>query len=149
MNTIIKRPPAIWFTQLLLALFALLWLFIFVFQLVGILRNGLREGVSVARPVIGFSAILGFVIMLLMAVWGMAQRKMYGRWLGLVSLILLWGLILYIQIYPPTGPWKPYEFNSPSERAGGIIGQVLISVLFLILILRLAFAKRVNEFFRR
>jgi hypothetical protein len=149
MNTKIKRPPAIWLTQFLLALFALLWLFIFVFQLVRMLRGGLSEGVSIARPIIGFPIILGFVFMLMLAFWGLAKRRTYGRWLGLLSLILLWGIILYTRIYPSTGPWKRYEFNSPAEVAGAVIGNVLISLLFLIPILRLAFAKKVNEFFRK
>jgi apolipoprotein N-acyltransferase len=148
MNTKIKRPPAVWLTQSLLIIFAMLWLFVFVFQLVRMLRNGLSEGVSIVRPLIGFPIILGFACLLLLAFWGMAKRKTYGRWLSVLSLILLWGLILYIRIYPSTGPWKRYEFNSPAERAGGVVGQILISAVFLILILRLAFAKRVDEFFR-
>jgi hypothetical protein len=148
MSPTIKRPPAIWITQFLLLAFGLLWLSVFLFQLVRILRDGLSEGVSILRPLIVFPIILGFACLLLLAFWGLVKRQAYGRWLGLVSLILLWGLILYMQLYPSTGPWKRYEFNSPAERAGGVVGQVLISAVFLILILRLAFAKRVAEFFR-
>jgi hypothetical protein len=148
MNTKITRPPAIWLTQSLLLVFGLLWFSVFLFQLVRILRDGLSEDVSILRQIIVLSIILGFVCLLLLAFWGLAKRQVYGRWLGLISLILLWGLILYIQLYPPTGLWQRYEFNSPAERAGGVIGQVLISAAFLILMLRLAFAKRVAEFFR-
>lgn len=148
MSAKIKRPPAIWLTQLLFAFFALFWLFILTNGLIRIARNGLSEDMPAVRPIIASTVILGFIIMLLISFWGLAQRKVYGRWLGVTSLILLWGLILYTQIYPSAGPWKRHEFNSPAERAGGVIGQTLISALFLILILRLAFAGRVNEFFR-
>jgi hypothetical protein len=94
MNTIIKHPPAIWLTQLLLALFALLWLSIFVLNLVRMLRDGLSEGISIVLPIVGYSIILCFVFLLLLAFWGLAKREVYGKWLGLLSLILLWGLIL-------------------------------------------------------
>ena len=143
----IKRPPTVWLTQTLLIIFALVWLSSIVLNFALLIRSG--ESISPVRTAIGLSIILGFVLLLLIAFWGLAKRKMYGRWLGLLSLIVQWGLILYTQIRPPAGPWKRYEFNSPEEVVGAVIGQVLISVLFLTLILRLAFAKQVNEFFRR
>lgn len=147
MNSRIKRPPTVWLTQTLLIIFALLWLSSILLNLAMLSRAG--EGFPLIHAAIGLAIIIGFVLLLLIAFWGLARRKMYGKWLGVLSLILLWGFLLYTQIRPTTGPWKRYEFNSPAELFGAVIAQVLISALFLVLILRLAFAKRVNKFFQR
>ena len=74
---------------------------------------------------------------------------MYGKWLGLVSLILIWGLIVYIQLFPTTGPYKKYEYDNAAQLAGAFLTLSLLHALFLIVILRLAFSKKVRQFFLR
>lgn len=147
MTNKIKRPPTVWLTQTLLMIFALIWLFSLVINLVMLARSGAIA--STTRIVVGVSILAGFVLLLVIAFWGLARRRLYGKWLGLVSLVCLWLLVLYIQLRPPTGPFKRYTFDSPAELVGAVIMAVLISGLFLTLILRLAFAKVVNAFFER
>ena len=148
MNSGIKRPPSVWLTQTLLIIFALLWLGILVLNLVT-LPGSVPEVESILRVVIGFSIILLFVSLFLVAFWGLARRKKYGKWLGLVSLIFIWGLIVYTQLFPSTGPYKRYEYDNAAQLAGAFLALSLIHALFLFLILRLAFSKKVNQFFQR
>lgn len=147
MNSGIKRPPSVWLTQTLLMIFALLWLGILVLNLVT-LPGRIAEVESILRVGIGFSIILCFVLLLLISFWGLAKRKMYGKWLGLVSLIFIWGLIIYTQLFPSTGHYKRYEYDNAAQLAGAFFTLSLIHALFLTLILRLAFSKKVSQFFR-
>ena len=147
MDNNIKRPPTIWLTQILLMIFALLWISSLTINLVGVARSG--SSLSPLRVVLGVSVLSGFVVLLLVAFWGLTKRKPYGKWLGVLSLTCLWLLVLYIQLRPPAGPYKRYEFNSPAELVGAAISGLVISGLFLVLIFRLAFSKTVNAFFNR
>ncbi len=144
----IKRPPTVWLTQLLLTLFALLFLSIFLSNLVNLLRN-LGGKYSIINTVIGYSLMVGMVVLLVSAFWGLAKRKMYGKWLGLLSLILIWTLLVFLQLRPPSGPYKRLEYDNSAQLAGGIIFQVSLHALILVLILRLSFSKQVGKFFQK
>jgi hypothetical protein len=147
MNTI-KRPPTVWLTQSLLILFAVLFSSLFLFDLVNLLRNP-GKGYSVINTVIAYSIMLGMEVLLLSAFLGLAKRKMYGRWLGLLSLTLVWILIIFVQLRRPAGQYKYYEYNNSAQLAGAAIFQACLHGLFLVLILRLSFARKVGEFFRK
>ena len=149
-----KRPPAVWLTQTLLLFYAVLWAFRILVSLATLVSVG---SVSITRAEIGRAIGSGFVLVFLTAFWGLAQRKMYGKWLGVLSLSILWGLSLYVYFYPyiwpnagpSTGLFMHYEYNSPEEEGAAMIAEVLISAMYLTLILRLALAKEVNDFFRQ
>jgi hypothetical protein len=79
----------------------------------------------------------------------LARRKNYGRWLGVLSLLLLWSLLIFMKLRHPSGPYKYYEYDNPAQLAGAVIVQALLHGLFLLLILRLSFSKRVLEFFHK
>ena len=148
MDSKINRPPSIWLTQTLLIIFALLWLGIIALNLAR-LPARIAEDVSILRMVIGFSMMFCFVLLLLISFWGLVKRKLYGKWLGLASLIFTWGVIVYTQLFPVSGPYKRYEYDNAAQLAGAFLSMSLIHALFLILILRLAFSKKVNQFFQR
>jgi hypothetical protein len=141
-----KRPVTVWLAQGLLLFFLLVWLVSLVLNLVGVARNG--SDASALRILVGFSIITGYGLMLLIAFWGLARRKMYGKWLGVASLSFIWLLVVYIQIRPPRGPYQRYEYQNSAQVAGAVIAVLVISSLFLIVILRLAFAKNVARFFK-
>ena len=143
-----KRPPIIWLTQSLLILFALLLLSAFVLNVAVLLTHWGNE-VSVVRIVIVYAVWLSIVLLLAIAFWGMAKRKNYGRWLGVLSLLLFWGLMILIKLRRPSGPYQYYEYDNPAQLAGAVIVQVVLHGLILLLILRLSFAKSVKEFFRK
>jgi hypothetical protein len=109
--------------------------------------------VSVVEIITRARAILVILVVLIVqavcvaAFWGLAKRKVYGKWHAIVSLLIFWGLITYTQLFPPRGPYQRYEYNNAAEVAGAFFALWLIHALFLIVILRLAFAKNVNQFF--
>ena len=148
MDSKINRPPSIWLTQTLLIIFALMWLGIIALNLAR-LPGRIGENISILRMVIGFSMMFCFVLLLLISFWGLVKRKLYGKWLGLASLIFTWGVIVYTQLFPVSGPYKRYEYDNAAQLAGAFLCMSLIHALFLILILRLAFSKKVNQFFQR
>ena len=142
-----KRPPIIWLTQSLLILFALLLLSAFVLNVVVLLTHWGNE-LSIVRIMIVYAVWLSIVVLSAVAFWGLAKRKNYGRWLGVLSLLFFWGLIILIKLRRPSGPSQYYEYDNPAQLAGAVIVQVLLHGLVLFLILRLSFSKSVREFFR-
>jgi hypothetical protein len=142
-----KRPATVWLSQILLLIFALIWLLSLIINLLLIAREEIE--VSPVRLLAGVSVLGSIVLVLLVAFWGLTRRRTYGRWLAVASLSVLWILVVYAQIWPPQGPVKRFEFNSPVQAVGAVTASILISVIFLILILRLAFAKSVTRFFRQ
>ena len=143
-----KRPPTIWLTQSLLILFALLLLSAFLLN-VAVLLTHLGNELSIVRILIVYAIWLSIVLLLAVAFWGLAKRKNYGRWLGVLSLLFFWGLIILIKLRRPSGPYQYYEYDNPAQLAGAIIIQVVLHGLILLLILRLSFSKRVTDFFRK
>ena len=87
------------------------------------------------------------MLVILVSFWGMARRKNYGRWLGVVCLLFLWSFIILGQLFRPSGPYQYYEYSNDAQLIGGVIAAVCFNGLFLLLILRLAFARNVREFF--
>src|SRR5215207_589893 len=136
MNNKVSRPPTVWLTQTLLVLFSLLMLGVTVLNLV-MLAARARGGAPVLALLVGFIIPLGFMLLLLVAFWGLAKRKKYGKWLALLSLVLLWAVIILGQLLRPTGPLRYYEYTSTAELVGAAIFYVFIHGLFLALIMRL------------
>jgi hypothetical protein len=143
-----KRPPIIWLTQSLLILFALLLLSAFLLN-VAVLVTHWGSELSIVRIMIVYAVWLSIVLLLVVAFWGLAKRKNYGRWLGVLSLLFFWGLIILIKLRRPSGPYQYYEYDNPAQVAGAVIVQVILHGLILLLILRLSFAKSAREFFRK
>jgi hypothetical protein len=143
----VKRPPCIWLTQALVTVFGLLILFAFLMNFVVLLTH-LGDEFSVVRTLIVYAVMLGVVLVLAIASWGLAKRKNYGRWLSAFLLLLFWGLLILLKLRRPSGPHKYYEYENPTQLAAAVIFEVLLHGLILFLIFRLSFSKRVREFFR-
>jgi hypothetical protein len=143
----VKRPLVVWITQILLVIFALLLLFTLLINMAMLLTH--RSEVSSLFPAFVAFAIM-FVIVLLFAssFWGLAKAKAYGRWLGVSSLALVWSLIAFAQLRRPSGSLKYYEYDNTAQLVGAIVAQILLHALFLTLIFRLAFARKVGRFFQ-
>jgi len=141
-----KRPVTVWIAQGLLIFFNLIWLVTFILSLVALARNGFDA--LRLRIVIGGLLLIGYGLVLLIAFWGLAKRRVYGKWLAVVSLSFIWLIFLYAQLRRFQGPYRYYEYENTAEVVGAVIGAVAISSLFLIVILRLAFAKSVARFFK-
>ena len=141
-----KRPPSIWLTQALVIIFGLLILFAFLINFVVLLTH-LGEEFSIVRTLLAYAMMLGVVLLLAIAFWGLAKRKNYGKWLGVLSLLLFWVLLILMKLRRPSGPYQYYEYDNPAQLAGAVIVQVLLHGLILFLILRLSFSKSAREFF--
>jgi hypothetical protein len=144
----VKRPPTVWITQALLVIFALLLMFTLILN-IAMLLSHLNEVSSVLPALITYA--ITFVIVLLFAIsfWGLTKAQTYGRWLGLSSMVLVWGLIILSQLLRPSGPFKYYEYDNTAQLVGAMVAQFLLHALFLILICRLAFARKVSLFFHQ
>lgn len=143
-----KRPPTVWLTQSLLLVFAVLFLFALLVN-VAYLLSHLEHEFSLVRVGLVYSIVLIIVLIFAIAFWGLATRKMYGRWLGMLSLLFSWGLILLLTFRRPSGPYKYYEYDNATQLASAVVFQVALNVLFLTLILRLSFSKKVRQFFQK
>ena len=144
----INRPPVVWLAQILLGLFVILWLFVILLNLRMVLLDESSNRVSLILLVPIYAILVGFLLLLLTAFWGLARRRMYGRWLSVLSLTLMWGLIILGQLFRPSGPYKYYEYENSAQVAGAIIFAIIFHSLVLVVILRLAFSKRVTAFLR-
>jgi hypothetical protein len=145
MNQKLKRPASVWLTQVLLMIFALVFIFSLLLNLALVLKR--VEEVSVLSLLLLCVVNLGLVVLFLTSFWGLTRRKIYGRWLGVASLALIWSLMLLGQALRPSGPVPYYEYSNTTQVVGGVIAAIAIYGLFLFLIFRLAFAKSVTEFF--
>lgn len=141
MSDKLNRFPPVRLAQGALLLCVLQWLLTLVMFLTS--PPSTTEGGG-APPfnVRGFLFLLGCVALPLGSFLGLVRRKAYGRWLGLVTLILEWVFIVYAEATRLEWP-----------REGGrlvfvIILHGLLHALFLSAIFHLAFSKRVRELFR-
>ena len=140
-----KRPPTVWLTQSIIVIFALLFLSILLLNFVSLLRH-LDEEFSVVRTIVGYSIIVGFIILLVVAFYGLLNGATYGRWLGVLSLVLILILLIVVQVRRPTGPYQYYEYDNAAQLAGAICVRGLQFGLILTLILRLSFSKKSVNF---
>ena len=143
-----KRPPTVLITQCFLIIFASFLLVTFLFNLVRLLGH-LDQQFSVTRTVVGYSIILAFISLLVVAFWGLMRRANYGRWLAVVSLLILSALFIFMAVRPPSGPYQSYGYDNNAQRAGAVIAQFLLNVPLLVLALRLSLSKKIGEFFAK
>jgi hypothetical protein len=141
-----KRPLTVWITQIVLILFCLLILFILVRGTV--LSDMALSGERLTpRFFIALAVMLAIMVLLLIAFWSLATRRVYGRRLGVVSLVITWGIIVYTQLFPVTGPYQRYEYDNTAQLVGAFFSLSLIHALFLVLIIKLSFGSKVRDFF--
>lgn len=129
-----------WFTQGIFLYFALSYLITAVPAVAMLIRRGDTPSLVIAIRLIVIC--LGIELLLLVPFWGLAKGKMYGRWLGVLSLIVIWGCVTYIQIHQPST-------SILYKNTWGVVTQILVNLALLVLIIRLASARRTSQFFRR
>ncbi len=144
----IPRPPSVWLTQIVLILFALMFLLILGMFAVASLPRLSEPGVMLFL-VSGTAVSFGCIAVAALASWGLARRKPYGRRVSLVILTMLF-LISASRFFrgPASGPFAEIPLTSPAQEFGAAIGRGITTAAPLILILRLGFAKNVIRFFQ-
>ena len=134
-----KRPPSIWITQILIGILVL----IFCSNVLRNLRLNLTQ--STPRQLLGRMILLSLISFLLFAFWGLVKKRQWGKWLGICSLLLIWAMMTYGQLFPHN---QRYEYNNDAQRVGAASGMIMMQMGMLTLMLRLAFSKKVNRFFQ-
>jgi hypothetical protein len=144
---IIKRPLSVWITQILLVVFGLLLLLTLLMDIAMVLTH-LNETSVLIPTLVVFAVMFAILVLFAGSFFGMLKARAYGRWLAVLSMVLVWAFILLAQLRRPSGPFKYYEYDNRAQVVGAIFAQLLLHGLFLTLILRLAFARKVGAFFR-
>lgn len=139
----ISRPPSVLITQVILIALGALWLVGGPLFLLAATRN---PAVSIVYVLFGVLMIV-FSLAFLVGFWGLAKRKRYGRWIGVIGLSLLLISIFLGNIIRPSGPMEYYEYKTGGEALGALIGAIVFYGLIILLIYRLARGTRANEFF--
>ena len=157
----IKRPPSVWITQTIILLFLILFLFGGISPIVRCLFNDNSKCPSLGILLRSIFVFGGISTISFFTFWGLLRRKRYGKWLGVMSLALLLGLLLISELsrviytYILSGghvkkamPAGYYDFSNDAELIGGATFNVLLHLSLLFLIFRLAFARSAERFFQ-
>ena len=135
-----KRPPSVWVAQILLSLIALAFL---LFPLVMVLSVPANLTFLISILLMMFV----FVVLPTASVVAIGFRRNFGRWLavGIFSFILL--MLIISQFVQPSGPVQRWEYSNDVQRTSAFVTGLLFYGSVLFLIFRLAFSKRVSQFF--
>lgn len=139
----VRRPISVWIAQIVLLIFAVMFIVILVVSLAA----PANAGIPIAGMLIAIAINLFLSSLCLASFVGMARRKRYGRWIGVTVLSLFLISVILGSLQRPAGPYSYYEYSNATQRIAGIATEIVLTGLFLLLILRLAFAKRVTAFF--
>jgi hypothetical protein len=148
MDSRINRPVSVCVAQGLLIFFSLLLLLALSTSLT-IFSMEFREGMPITGLMYVHSVMGGLVLLFLLAFRGLVKRKMYGKWLAVLSLIFFWSLLIHETLRPSLGSHNYFEHKTFWWFIGETTLEVLLHGGFLFLILHLAFSKNVNCFFRQ
>jgi hypothetical protein len=134
----IKRPPIVWVVQglLLILVFPMIWILVLLCFAAMLLPGG--------NLLVEFSYPTFVVSFFLAAVWGLAKRRPYGRWLGVSALLFLVVLANADRIADPS---IYVIFCMYSSMLGYLGLPVISSVIFLMLTVALGLSSRANHFF--
>jgi hypothetical protein len=144
METKLKRPVSVWIAQIVMILCSLGFLFSLFY--VFFLTSGVGIG-SLVGLAIMLIINLGLSSLFIVACWGMARRRAYGRWLGIGLLSMIIFTQLMAQVRRPDGPIPYAEYENETQAIAGLVTQLVILGLITWLTLTLAFSKRVSAFF--
>ena len=131
--------------QGVLIFFSLLLFFAFSVTLVVWIMNFKKA--PRADFILLYLGFAGAIALFLIASRGLIKRKMYGKWLAVVSLVLFWGLIIKETL-------QGANFSFPKAEdfwqfLGDAILNISLHASFLWLVLTLALSRKVNRFFKQ
>lgn len=145
METKIKRPVSVWISQIVIFIALIL-------ISIGLISKVLLVG-TVFRTE-GLFSTFAFLLwpllitsLFLAATWGLAKRKAYGRWMGVASLSFLLLIPVFRQITWLSGPVQPQVYQHSTQVLRAVMVEGTRAVMFLLLIIPLAFSRRATNFF--
>jgi hypothetical protein len=141
----VRRPVSVWIAQILLVILAVVYLYTFAKLIIALWILG-ADLINSYWVVVTINAVI--ILLVLVAFWGMARRRMYGRWLGVGILSSLFLFSTYAQFFRSSGPLQYDEYENATQAAAGFASDVFMGGLVLWLLLTLFFSKKVNVFFQ-
>lgn len=138
-----KRPPSVWIAQTILGSLALACMAPLLMIVADGSPSPLRN-LPVSLPV-GGAIYTAVAIVLMFAFWGLSVRRPYGRWIAVAILAIVFFILLFISI-----SLILFELSEPPNELPSLIAVielVIFTLLMLVLVLRLAFGRRVSAFF--
>ncbi len=136
--TKLRRPATVFIAQAILLCLAAIWSNSLVFNLVMIVS--VRSNASPLRLIAGVSVLVGIVSALIVGFWGLAKRRVWGRWLSVLSLSFMWVISMVSLIRSQQG-------QRFAENVWAFVAIASLNCFLVLVILRLAFARSVTKFF--
>lgn len=134
MENKVKRPVSVWIAQGLFVLFVLMVVLAYILAtLLTKPTDGTLTGVLVTTIL-----SVAFIALAVIAFWGMAKRKTYGRWLGV-------GLLSFMIIFAIVGDVL-FPSTSAKPMASKVI-EILFSIFVFVITLHIVLSDKVAEFF--
>ncbi len=150
METKIRRPAAVWIAQSMMIIVSVMLLLPITLLLFGFLPQ--TSEAWIVAIYLGMLAYFLFIICLFLTVfWGLARRRQWGRWLGVVllSVVVLYGIFPLIR--QVTELWHLYKFGIAFEYLAGTAFLLMLCCLLIGLniwvIVSLAIDNRIIAFF--
>ena len=140
------RPPVVLITQILLLFFGVLFLCFSGIGLVSSIQDP-DTPFSIPDLIIWTALVIGLVIVPFVAFWGLAKRRRYGRWLGAISLLMIWiPTVLVASVAVAVTLIE--DWSLPFIESVAVISVMsLFHALFIVPALYLMRGKQVREFF--
>ncbi|NHZ89137.1 hypothetical protein F2P45_08915 [Massilia sp. CCM 8733] len=117
-----KRPLSVWLLLLVLAVIALLIAFGAISSIWMLIA---LPGWMNVRFMVDVAIRLAMVAFFVGALIGVAQRRRWGRWLGL---LVIAGLTLMVLLMPDTA-----RYDNEAQRSGGAFGRMILAPLLMAL----------------
>ena len=153
-----RRPITIWIALVLTSLFALMFIVGGAFILWNTLaitasESGKFNAGTVLRQALLLCALVAIPLLALHGLW---RRKVYGRWLSIVILLVWLGSSILMHPNPfslgqedcRTGPVPCFQYSNRTQEEGARAGRLAVEAGLLVLIFKLAFAKSVKDYFQ-
>ena len=142
MQTKPKRPPSVWISQIILVIYIAVTALPVMIGILGVLASNMPTR-DVISFIIGAAILLSLSVLFAVAFWGLAKRKVWGRWLTVV--ILSCGLLLsFVSQFFPAQGMRP---TNSAQMTGYFFGGFIVFVPFAFLIWRLATGDAAADFF--
>jgi len=136
MQNKVKRPISVWIAQILFVFFVLLMILAFLLAMMTTQPSDRSFGGVLFTA----TTELIFIVLFVIAFWGMATRKSFARWLGV-------GLLTFMLIFVNLGKVL-FPSDTPQSMVSIVI-EILFSIFVFVVTLHISLSDKVAAFFAR
>jgi hypothetical protein len=138
-----SRPPSVLITQVILICLGGLWLVGGPLFLLASVKDPGQATVYVLFGLLMIASSVSFLV----GFWGLLKRKSYGRWIGVVGILLLLLSVFIGNASSPAGPLGYNGYSSSAQAVAVAAASIAFYGVIIFLVYRLARGKRANAFF--